>query len=142
MTAEQAQTFRLERVFNAPRHVVFEFFTKPELVKTWWGPDSVKTEYVEIDLISGGICRWEMRDREGSLLILHGQVLEVDPPKKLVMTHQWENNDEVTTVCFTFLEIDGRTKVVLEQTGINASIPIDLYKNWWASAFDCLKQEV
>ena len=72
METEQVQTFYLERVFNAPRHIVFEYFTKPELVKTWWGPDSVETEDVEIDLKIGGTCRWQMRDREGSLLILHG----------------------------------------------------------------------
>ena len=142
MTSDQTQTFRLERVFRAPRQIVFDYFTKPELVKTWWGPDSVETEYVEIDLSIGGECRWEMRDREGSLLILHGRILEVEPPERLVMTHQWENNNEVTTLFFNFLEADGRTKVVVEQTGINRSIPIDLYDNWWATAFDCLEQEV
>lgn len=131
------QVFHMEHIFDAPIEVVFNYFTVPELVKTWWGPKSVTTETVEIDLQVNGICRWEMRDNEQhNLLILHGQILELMPPKHLVMTHQWDGNDTQTTLFLDFMALGQQTKLRLKQTGIASDIPIHLYNNWWASAFE------
>lgn len=132
------QTLTLEHLFNAPIHVVFDYFTVPNLIKTWWGPQSVTTEVVEINLQVGGRCRWEMRDTEQKLLILHGQVIEVDPPSHLVMTHQWEGNDNQTTVSLEFIPQGGQTKLILRQTGILSDIPIRLYDDWWSSTLSHL----
>src|SRR5688572_23970893 len=112
MDREQ-QTLRMERIFDAPRQLVFDYFTIPELICTWWGPQNVITEKAEINLYPGGSCRWEMRDSEGVLLILHGKIVEVVPPERLVMTHQWQGDERVTTLTLEFIEVGEKTKHLL-----------------------------
>jgi uncharacterized protein YndB with AHSA1/START domain len=129
----EKQTLRMERIFDAPRQIVFDYFTIPELICTWWGPQSVTTEKAELDLQPGGCCRWEMRDRENTLLILHGQIVEVIPPERLVMTHQWEGDDQITTLTLKFIEEGEQTRLLLTQEGIAKAIPIHLYDDWWTS---------
>jgi uncharacterized protein YndB with AHSA1/START domain len=135
----EKQTFNLERIFDAPRQLVFDYFTIPDLVCTWWGPRNVRTEKTEINLYAGGSCRWEMRDTEDRLLILHGKILDVVPPERLVMTHQWEGDDQVTTLTLEFIELGEQTKLRLKQEGISKAIPIQLYDDWWTSTFTRLQ---
>ncbi|HSL47231.1 MAG TPA: SRPBCC domain-containing protein [Anaerolineales bacterium] len=125
------QTLHMERIFDAPRQVVFDYFTVPELICTWWGPQSVTTEKAEIDLQPGGSCRWEMRDAENKLLLLHGRVVEVFPPERLVMTHQWDGDDQMTTLTLEFIAMGKQTRLLLKQEGISKAIPIHLYDDWW-----------
>ena len=136
------QTIHMERIFDAPRQLLFDYFTVPELICTWWGPQSVITERAEINLAPGGSCRWEMRDRENKRLILHGTILEVVPPKRLVMTHQWQGDDQITTLTLEFVEAGEKTKLLLKQEGISKAIPIHLYDDWWTSTFDRLQNVV
>jgi uncharacterized protein YndB with AHSA1/START domain len=133
------QTLRIERTFDAPRQLVFDYFTVPELICTWWGPQNVTTEKAEMDLRAGGTCRWEMRDANNALLILHGRILEVISPERLVMTHQWEDDNQVTTLTLEFIEIGEKTQLLLKQEGIAKAIPIHLYDDWWASTLTRLQ---
>ena len=129
------QTLTLERIFDAPRQLVFDYFTIPELVCTWWGPQNVITEKVEIDLYPGGSCRWEMCDSDSRLLVLYGAIKEVVSPEYLVMTHQWQNDDQVTTLTLEFTDLGEQTKLLLKQEGISKQLPIKLYDDWWGSTF-------
>lgn len=137
--AKEQQTLHLERIFDAPRQLVFDYFTVPELICTWWGPQSVKTEKAEINLHAGGACRWEMRDPENTLLILYGRIVEVVPPERLVMTHQWQGDDQVTTLTLEFIAEGEKTRLLLKQEGISKAIPIHLYDDWWTSTFTRLE---
>lgn len=141
MNHEQ-QTLRMERIFDTPRQLVFDYFTIPELVCTWWGPQNVTTEKAEINLYAGGYCRWEMRDTANRLLILHGRIVEVAPPERLVMTHQWQNDEQVTTLTLDFIQIGEKTKLLLKQEGISKAIPIILYDDWWTSTFTRLQNSM
>jgi uncharacterized protein YndB with AHSA1/START domain len=135
----QLQTLHMERLFDAPRHLVFDYFTIPDLICTWWGPQNVTTEKAEINLYVGGSCRWEMRDADGTLLILHGRIVEVVSPERLVMTHQWQGDEQITTLSLEFIEVGERTKLLLKQEGISRAIPIHLYDDWWTSTFTRLQ---
>jgi uncharacterized protein YndB with AHSA1/START domain len=138
----EKQTFRLERIFDAPRQLVFDYFTIPELICTWWGPENVTTEKAEINLFAGGSCRWVMRDAENALLVLHGTILEVVPPERLVMTHQWQGDDQVTTLTLEFVESGEKTRLLLKQEGILKAIPIHLYDGWWTSTLTRLQTAI
>lgn len=76
------------------------------------GPQRVTTERAEINLYPGGACRWEMRDRENTLLILQGTILDVTPPERLVMTHQWQGDGQITTLTLEFIEAGGKTRLL------------------------------
>jgi uncharacterized protein YndB with AHSA1/START domain len=76
-----------------------------------------------------------MRDTQNTPLLLHGKILEVVAPERLVMTHQWEGDVQVTTLTLEFIELGERTKLLLKQEGISTAIPINLYDDWWTSTF-------
>ncbi len=142
MMTKPMQVLRMERVFDAPREVVFDYFTVPELLCTWWGPDGVTTEQVEMNLQAGGVCRWEMRDNDNNRLILHGQIIELNPPERLIMTHQWEGDEQVSTLTMRFIPMGQQTKFHLKQEGISKAIPMKLYDDWWQSTFVYLQSEL
>lgn len=102
----------LTRVFNAPRRLVFEAWTKPEHVKRWYGCSIMTLPICEIDLRVGGAYRYVMRDREGAEHTMRGVYREIDPPSRLAYTEQYvtagfTSNEALVTVIFA--EHDGMT---------------------------------
>ena len=57
----------MKRVFAAPRQMVFDAWTKPEVVAQWWGPNGFTTPVCEIDARSGGALRIHMRGPDGTI---------------------------------------------------------------------------
>jgi uncharacterized protein YndB with AHSA1/START domain len=107
----------MTRVFDAPRQMVFDAFTKPEIVKRWmYGPDGWCLDVCEFDLRPGGKLRYEWKNTDnGSKMGLSGEYREVVPPEKLVHTElfdeDWTGGE--TLVTETFTEQRGKTTVVM-----------------------------
>ena len=101
------------RTFDAPAHIVFEAWTKPDLFKRWWGPKSMGMSLLscEMDVRVGGKYRLEF---EPDAMAFFGTYLEVTPPSRLVWTNEEGGEDgPVTTV--TFEEKGGETLLVLRE---------------------------
>jgi len=105
----------MTRVLNAPRSLVFDAFTKPELVKRWLlGPDGWSMPVCEIDLRVGGTYRYVWRnDRNGTEMGMGGVYREIVIPERLVSTEKfdeaWYPGQAVGTV--VFVERGGKTTV-------------------------------
>ena len=102
-----------KRTFNAPAHIVFEAWTKPELFKRWWAPKSMgmSLRSCEMDVRVGGKYRLEFQNET---MAFFGTYLEVTPPSRLVWTNEESGEGgPVTTV--TFEEQGGRTLLVLHE---------------------------
>ena len=138
MAPKQGHTIRVSRIFDAPRQVVFDYFTKPDLVKTWWGPEGVTTEHVEIDLRVGGACRWDMRQPDGAIHVTVGKCLEVVPPERLVITQKVDGLSDKMTITITFIDLGDQTEVMLIHAGITNAPLIPLLETGWASTFNRL----
>jgi uncharacterized protein YndB with AHSA1/START domain len=100
------------RVFNAPRRLVFDAFTKPELLKRWlYGPDGWSLDVCEVDLRVGGSYRYLWRHANGMEMGMGGVHREVVPPERIVSTqlfdHDWTGGEAVGTMVLT--EHDGKT---------------------------------
>jgi uncharacterized protein YndB with AHSA1/START domain len=105
----------ITRTFNGPARIVFEAWTKPELLKLWWAPKSVGVVLLscEADVRTGGRYRFEI-GREGSKpMTFFGQYLEVAPPSRLVWTNEESDDGAVTTV--TFEDKGGKTLLVMHE---------------------------
>jgi uncharacterized protein YndB with AHSA1/START domain len=76
----------ITRVFDAPRDLVWEAWTRPERFVQWWGPRDFTTPMCEIDLRPGGRLRFLMRPKEGSDIWCGGVFQQVEAPSKLVFT--------------------------------------------------------
>jgi uncharacterized protein YndB with AHSA1/START domain len=75
-----------ERVFDAPRELVWDVITDPDRVTNWWGPRGYTTTVVEMDLRTGGHWRYINHTTEGQDVPFHGEYLEVVPYEKIVRT--------------------------------------------------------
>lgn len=82
----------MTRVFDAPRTLVFDAFTKPELVKRWLlGPDGWTMPVCEIDLRVGGRYRYLWRrEKDGTEMGMGGEYREVVVPERVVATEVFE----------------------------------------------------
>ena len=77
------------RLFDAPRAVVFEAWTKAEHVAHWWDPSGVPLAVCEIDLRPSGTFRWVNRAPDGGEgYAFSGTYREIAPPEKLVFAGQ------------------------------------------------------
>src|SRR5260370_14423207 len=82
----------MTRVFNAPRRLVFDALTKPELVKRWLlGPAGWSMPVCEIDLRVGGAYRYVWRnDTKGKEMGSGGVFREIVPPERIVCTELFD----------------------------------------------------
>ncbi|CAN5538803.1 SRPBCC domain-containing protein [soil metagenome] len=103
------------RIFNGPARLVFEAWTKPELMKLWWAPKSsgVPLLSCEMDVRVGGGYRLAFGHDAASAMVFFGKYVEVTPPSRLVWTNDESGDVSVTTV--TFEDKDGQTLLVLHE---------------------------
>jgi uncharacterized protein YndB with AHSA1/START domain len=100
----------LTRLFDAPRDLVFDALTTPDLLKRWYGPAGWSLSSCEIDLRVGGRWRFVVRRPDGKGIGQHGVYCEVARPERLVNTESWEDWDAGETLVMTVLtELDGKT---------------------------------
>src|ERR1700674_5663093 len=79
------------RVFDAPRGLVFDAMTKPELVKKWLlGPPGWTMPVCEIDLRVGGTYRYVWRHSNGDEMGMGGVYREVAVPERVVATEKFD----------------------------------------------------
>lgn len=76
----------LVKEFAAPRRLVFDAHTKPELLKRWFGPHDWRLVVCEVDLRPGGSWYYLMCGPAGAEMTLRGTYLEITPPERLVTT--------------------------------------------------------
>ena len=101
------------RTVNGPARLVFDAWTRSELLERWWTPKSFPIELLscETDPRVGGTYKLTF-GYEGSTFDFFGRYLEVTPPSRLAWTNdEGDEGGQVTTV--TFEETDGRTRLVI-----------------------------
>lgn len=102
------------RTFNAPARIVFDAWTKPDLLKRWWTPKSYGISFIscEADVRTGGTYRFVFgHPAAAQPMTFFGKYVEVTPPTRLVWTNEESADGAVTTV--TFEENAGVTRVMM-----------------------------
>jgi uncharacterized protein YndB with AHSA1/START domain len=102
------------RTLDGPARIVFEAWTKPELIMRWWAPKSFGISFLscETDVRTGGSYRFVFGHAASEQpMAFFGRYIEVTPPSRLVWTNEEDEDGAVTTV--TFEEKDGKTRVVV-----------------------------
>ena len=104
------------RTFNGPAHIVFEAWTKPELLKRWWTPKSFGISFVscEADVRTGGTYRFVFSHPAFEQpAAFFGRYIEVTPHSRIVWTNEESADGAVSTV--TFEEKGDTTLLVLHE---------------------------
>jgi uncharacterized protein YndB with AHSA1/START domain len=101
----------LTRVFDAPRRMVFDAFTKPELLRRWFGARGWNLVVCEVDLRVGGGWRFVSRGPGGVHMGQRGVYREVVPPDRLAYTEVFDDQSYPgeSLITHDFVEQDGRT---------------------------------
>jgi uncharacterized protein YndB with AHSA1/START domain len=106
----------MTRVFDAPRHLVFEACSKPELVRRWLlGPDGWSMPVCEIDLRVGGSYRYVWRHSDGREMGMGGVYREIVVPERIVATEKFDEAWYPGEAVGTFLLTEQGGKTTLTQ---------------------------
>ncbi|MDQ2977630.1 MAG: SRPBCC family protein [Acidobacteriota bacterium] len=114
ITTPSEREIAMTRVFDAPRRLVFDAWTKPELLKRWLGVRGGWSFAVcEVDLRVGGAYRFVWRGPNGKEMGMGGVYREIVPPERLVATEKfddpWYEGEALDTT--VFVERGGKTTV-------------------------------
>jgi uncharacterized protein YndB with AHSA1/START domain len=112
LTTPSDREIRTERVFDAPRELVWQAFTDPNLVAQWWGRGN-KLVIERLEVERGGHWRFVEHSPDG-VHGFEGRFREVTRPERLVMTFEWDGMPgHVIIENVTFEEMgNNRTRVV------------------------------
>ena len=114
VTTPSDREIRLSRLFDAPRHLVFEAMSKPEHIRRWWGNigDGYSVPVCEVDLRPGGKWRFSNRTPKGELATFYGEYREVAPPGRVVFTEIFEPFPDAESIVTAVLtEENGKTRL-------------------------------
>jgi uncharacterized protein YndB with AHSA1/START domain len=106
VTTPSDREIRVTRVFDAPRQLVFDAFTKPELIKRWLtGPPGWTFPICEMDAKVGGAYRYVWRAPDGKEMGMRGVIREIVRPERIVATEvfdeAWYPGEALDTTVFS-----------------------------------------
>lgn len=120
MTQGDSVEIVIERVFDAPRELIWKLWTDPEHVGQRWGPRGMKTRVDELDLRPpGGNWRYVMVGPDGSEMPQWGTFREIVAPERIVMSAVFETGGDATTeviLAYLFDDLGDKTKVTMRIT--------------------------
>lgn len=113
MTASTHE-LRIDRVFDAPRELVWKVWTTPELIMQWWGPNYFTSPICKVDLRVGGKYLFCMRGPDGAEFWSGGTYKEIVPFEKLVCVDGFanENGDRIDPTAYGFDPVFPKDNVV------------------------------
>lgn len=132
----------MTRIFDAPRHLVFDAWAKPEHLTRWFGPTDFTVPSCAMDFRVGGHYRYCMHAPDGQDHWVWGDYREIVPPDRLVFT--WDRVDPDGTprsnsvVTLTFEDFWGKTKMTLRQERFALQADCDEHSVGWSECLDKL----
>ena len=113
VTTPSDREIRMVRVFDAPRAMVYDAFTKCELLRRWIGPHGFSLSVCEGDFTVGGGWRFVVRGPDGSEMGMRGKIREMARPERLVHIETFDDYPGEALVTTTFVEERGKTTVTI-----------------------------
>lgn len=131
---ENDRVLVLERLFAAPRDLVFQMLKEPEHLKRWWGPRGWEVPVCTVDFRPGGVWHYCMQcvdqnqgDYYGMESWGKGVYQEIVEPEKIVYTDFFSDAEgsidaslPSTEVTLEFIDLGGQTKLVSRAVYVSA----------------------
>ena len=132
----------LRRTYPVPRERVFAAWTNPEIAARFLGPGEIKTTVAKMDVKVGGTFSIVMDSPENGRFVARGTYLEVNAPKRLVMTWRWEEDDPAeeydSLLSLDFNERNGETELVLTHEKLASVESRARHEEGWTAIVDQL----
>ena len=132
----------IQRIVAAPIEEVFSAWTKPEILSQWWGPPGTTAPVIEVDLRVGGKYRLGIQNESGTILYVVGEYQEVLPPRRLIYTWQWEQDDpDETLVTVDFRPVKhSQTEIALKHERFTSVTARTNHHTGWDGCLDKLSK--
>ena len=134
---------------NVPPERVYMAWTDPDLVAQWYGPEGFTNTIHEMSVNVGGSYRITMQSPDGNKHSLRGRFIELNPPKKIVLTWQWENPEtsgnvgtQETRVTVTFKKNGTGTEMRMVHDKFANDEQVSNHSMGWSSSFNKLDRTV
>jgi uncharacterized protein YndB with AHSA1/START domain len=118
VTTPTDRQIQITRIFDAPRRVVFEAMSRPDLIRRWLhGPEGWTMVVCENEMRVGGSFRWAWRSAQGQEMAMHGVYREIAAPERIVRTESFDlgcetqAGEQLATMVLT--EQQGKTMLTL-----------------------------
>ena len=134
----------LVRQIRARPAIVFDALTTADGIAAWWGPDALPVVSAAIDARVGGGYRVHFRSLDGGDHEAVGEILEIDPPTRLVMTYRYAFGGEpleahrVSRIEIDLKPVTGGVELTFTQTGLANAASVVSHTRGWTGAFDKL----
>jgi uncharacterized protein YndB with AHSA1/START domain len=142
-TAEKT-SLQITRFINAPRGRVYDAWTDPAQLKEWFGPENVRTRSITADVRVGGKYRWDLFNHEGEEMSVFGEYRQLDPPKKIVFTWQWDDDEawenRTSLITVELFEHRAGTELRLTHEQLPTEESRDRHSEGWNSLLDRLEK--
>jgi uncharacterized protein YndB with AHSA1/START domain len=133
----------VRRTIRATQQALFEAWTRPELLRAWWGPRPVTCSRADVDLRVGGSYRIDNALPDGTTISIEGRFETVDAPRRLVYTWRMrpggEAGEQRVTVRFEPRD-DGATDVVVVHEHIASEEVRRSHEGGWIGCLDGLER--
>jgi uncharacterized protein YndB with AHSA1/START domain len=155
-TNVESKPLVIERIFDAPRELVWKAWTDPEQVKKWWGPREYSCPVAEIDFRVGGRSFNCMRGPDGNDIWSIGTYREIVPMERFVVTDSFADKDGNVVpathygmpdmplemlITVTFEDAgEGKTKLTMKHEGLPAGEMLSGANQGWSESFDKLAE--
>ena len=116
VTLPSATEILITRDFDAPKHLIYQAWTTPELIRRWWSANRGEVTVADVDLRVGGRWRWVMIAEGGFEVGFHGEYHELVPDERIVCTEVYEGMPEV--------DAEALNTLTLAETGRRTTLTI------------------
>jgi len=141
----------MERIFDAPRELVFKAWTDPKHLAQWWGPNGFTNPVCELDVRPGGGILIHMTGPDGVVIPGKGVFHEIVVPERLVFTTSAFEDEagnprlEVLNTV-TFAEHNGKTKLTLQAVVVKSvpevAVALAGMEEGWSQSLGRLAEEL
>lgn len=143
MSNLENRTITIERTFNAPLALVWEAWTQPEHIASWWAPNGAKLTIVEHNFTVGGTWKFSMPMPNGGKFVSEGVYKEIITQKKIVFTADFKPMTENVEIHVLFKADGNKTNFTFHcvhetEEYCRQQEKMGVY-NGWGSAFDRLE---
>jgi uncharacterized protein YndB with AHSA1/START domain len=140
-------TLRIERLIDAPRDAVFRAWTTREAMEEWYRDgDEFEVRVVDLDVRAGGRYRVEFGPSGQAPYVESGVYLEVEPPRRIVMSETLEGVDapwaDTRVTVELEAEADGKTRLVLVHERFPSRGERDIAAGGWPGFLDRIERLV